>query len=412
MPGLPDRLRDAIMASRKTYSAPHEEAGRRAENHVADLLRSRQLDGWRVYTNLRIPDPLAGRRREIDFVILSRRSAFFVELKNWTGFVYLKGDTVFQERLHGKGTLDHGPLLADLRHKAALLDQYHRQRGAQKTLQLSPRLVFYSARAQLAESLAAREDVIFLDDLLAVMPTRPPHARSKGSLLNWLLEALLRLLGQREETNDQRRGPEIAPEDLTALDETLASLPTWDELEFYGGGRVSCDIRPTRGPSMPSLDRTTVARIDLEFERNPFAALFRTVPSEATLEGWRGERRKVRVKPDWRLTYRAAGDSEDSAVELRRLVRIDFGYSHRSRLRTPLSELNLGSTRAGTVKGAAEGVGVFVDIGAERDGLVYWRKIGTGDRDQLLAKYPVGSAVTVQIVKVDLARERIALRFE
>lgn len=412
MPGLTNRLRDAILASRKTYSAPHEEAGRNAENHVADLLRSRQFDGWRVYTNLRIPDPLAGHRREIDFVVLSKRSAFFIELKNWTGFIYMEGDRVFQERRYNKGTLDHGRLLAELQHKAALLDQYHRQRGAPKTLQLSPRLVFYSARAELDESLAARKDVIFLDDLLAVMPTPPPDERSKGSFLDWLLEALLRLLGQREETTAQRRGPELDPSDLTSLDGTLASLPTWDELEFYGGGRVSCDIRPTTGPGISSLDRGTVSRIDLEFERSPFAALFRTVPPEATLKGWRGERSKVRVEPDWRLTYRAAGDSEDSVVELRRLTGIDFGYSQLSTLRTPLSALNTGSARVGTVRGAAEGVGVFVDIGAEQDGLVYWRKIGTGDRDQLLARHPVGSTVTVHVVKVDLARGRIELSLE
>jgi len=76
--------------------------------------------------------------------------------------------------------------------------------------------------------------------------------------------------------------------------------------------------------------------------------------------------------------------------------------------RTPLNELQAGMKREGIVRNL-QPYGAFVDIGAERDGLLHISQVGEGFVQRLEDVLQVGQDITVWVRDVDERRGRIRL---
>jgi transcriptional accessory protein Tex/SPT6 len=80
-----------------------------------------------------------------------------------------------------------------------------------------------------------------------------------------------------------------------------------------------------------------------------------------------------------------------------------------SSIKRPLTDLRKGEQLEGWVKSTTD-FGAFVDIGAEKDGLIHRQNLGVGPVDRVEEVIRRGDRVIVEIINVDSERMRIGLR--
>ncbi|AOB30209.1 hypothetical protein AKI39_05140 [Bordetella sp. H567] len=335
--------------------------GHEAEHEVCNILAPRLIGtGWELVNGVRVPDPTARRRRELDFVFTSPTEAIIVELKNWTGEVSLdeSGDVV---QVNRKGeVVNGGKLFEDVAERAEILRLHHMSK-ARVPVKMRHFVVFYDPYGNLClhDEIAGRADVLRFDELRNRMPNG-----SEPFLLR-LLHALMGFFGFKLET---AKAPVPSPE-IVAFRQSLAELGGWDVIVLNGGLTLCGDIVSIIGKRPDDIergnfDRARLSHVAFDVDRGIVRSLFRAPDLDALATGTGRDASTTtwRVPTAAELTFHRAGDKTPSVYELRNMRSIQFGYQVKPKTTYSYEDFRVGMTVVGRVTSIND-KGVFIDIG-------------------------------------------------
>ncbi|CAB3706585.1 Nuclease-related domain [Achromobacter spanius] len=335
--------------------------GHEAEHEVCNILAPRLIGtGWELTNGVRVPDPTARRRRELDFVLTSPTEAIVVELKNWTGDVTLdESGGVIQVNRKGE-LVNHGRLFEDLAERAEILRLHHLSK-ARAPVRMRHLVVFYDpyGNLRLNDEIVARADVLRFDELRNVMPNGPEP------FLLRLLHALMRFFGFKVET-EKHPLPSV---DIVAFRQSLAELGGWDVIRLHGGLTLCGDILSISGKRPDQLedssfDRATLDSVEFDVDRSIVRSIFQT-PSpfaSATGKGRDASIKTWNVPTAAELKFHRAGDKAPTDYEIRNMESIQFGYQVRPKTAYRYEDFHVGMTVVGRVTSIND-KGLFIDIG-------------------------------------------------
>jgi hypothetical protein len=348
-----------------TYFDEASIASEADENYVAANLNRRFADtSWECRASVRVPDPTASRHTEIDFVITGPDRVILVELKSWTGFVYLdERGFVVQERRNGE--VFRSDLFGKLQDQAEVLRLFN---ASQRNMPvpISSYVVFCRPNLEIHESIEDRSDVLSFFQL--VERTGMPDEPESPGLVERILTAIMRLFGLERPTPARKKTP-AATEAILQFREMLLGLGSWDYVKLHGGQIVKGDIlvpdaTVARDVREHVLDRRTVEGIIVEVDRSVFKSLFRPPNPNARVlvHYWDSDTFELNVRPDTPFVVHQVGQSKPWSFELRNIEAACFGYTHRHKVRFTFDELQHDMLVVGKVTADSDH-GVFVDLG-------------------------------------------------
>ncbi|QMI49896.1 nuclease-related domain-containing protein [Burkholderia sp. MBR-1] len=357
------RIKEANKNSAAYYHDPRDTSlrGHEAEQEVCNQLAPRLIGtGWELVNGVRVPDPTARRRRELDFVITSPSEALVLEMKNWTGEVGLDEDgNVVQINRNGE-KINAGNLFNDVEERTEILRLHHSSTG-RAPVKLRHFVVFYDpyGNLYLRDDIANRGDVLRFDALSKLMPA------GEEPFLRRLLHALLRFFGfEPERVNAPAPSPEIL-----AFRQSLAELGGWDVLVLNGGLTLCGDIlsiagsRPDRA-EYAAFNRARMAHLEFDVDRSLVASIFRAPSPDAKVNGTArdGSVTTTSVPTAAEVTFHRSGDKKPSHYEVRNLQSAQFGYLAKPKTTYRYEDFSVGMTVVGKVA-AINDKGTFIDIG-------------------------------------------------
>ena len=292
---LNDRFEIVWRNKQRSFPVPKVSVGRAAELQVASLLDERVVHSSYDYVaGPRVPG--RKRRHEIDFVITTPNEIWLVELKNWSGFVGLDGGHVIQHRSGGRGVVDHGRLISDLRRKERALRNYLRPRVREVPTTWTV-LVFYNRSVALSEELVATDDmdVVRLPEFMSALP--PPDSKNL------------------EPVSDAIK--EVRP--------LLAALGSWDLMALHGGQIVSGDLV---GISVDELqDRDRFERLRTDVPRSILNIFRKKLQLTVRATERSGAECEFDLGFDETVRFHCAGQPRPEQFSLRDVEAIKFGYT-------------------------------------------------------------------------------------
>ena len=295
---------------------PEVRAGRVAELQVASILTDR-FSGtpYEFVAGVRVPYKKG--RREVDILITTPEEVWLVELKNWSGFVRFEDGRVIQHRGHGRGMVDHGRLLVNLRTKEGALKSYiKRETGAE--VETRNFLVFCNESAGISEELLEIDDIIVagLREFLSVLPA----ARADYGRIGRIFRGVF---GGGNPEKEERREP--VDECITRARKALAGLGTWDFLMLRGGRVLSGDVREISADGL--YNRADFRSIRVDIPRGLLRLFGPKQEPKAVARKRCGEDQEFLVGVDDVVVFHAAGQPKPSTFRLREVESISFGSS-------------------------------------------------------------------------------------
>ncbi len=385
---------------------PSVTLARRAARCCAHAALLPRLDaaGWRLDSDLLIPDPTAERWPLIPLVISSLEESTLVDL----------APAHLAEQA-----------LADLKDKANALRHHHKAQGggqaprfaravvalpdlallAPVDMGLSSQIKHFESGFGLRERLSrlrpsgsgptrGLDGVIPIEGLIGDLPATPLA----------ILEALLDRL-------DLRRPPlldghsVILGRPMERLHETLDGLARVDTIALRSGEVVWGEIASATVAGW-GVQRPDVRALIFSEVRNRLRAALRREGVEAILHPRRGFARRIRL-PDGPIHVELDGEGGRRLIEAREVAAIWLALGRRERPRLGWEALSAGMEVDGRAIGLARSV-LRVEIGAPAAALVPLSSLAGGeDREGLEARFEAGQAVRVRLVAVDPDRARI-----
>eukprot|EP00245_Coleochaete_scutata_P006356 TRINITY_DN20780_c0_g1_i1.p1 TRINITY_DN20780_c0_g1~~TRINITY_DN20780_c0_g1_i1.p1 ORF type:complete len:408 (+),score=76.01 TRINITY_DN20780_c0_g1_i1:158-1381(+) len=219
--------------------------------------------GVQFFQSVRIPDRVNRRRREIDFVILSRRELLVVEVKNWSGRVSMGADGRWCQ-VRKNNSLRWCPnVLEETKEKAQLLMDYILCRGVTIPDKfIAPRVVLVNANCS--------PDAVIADQPEILLPNEWESAICGSG------QAQQRIIGWFSSLVGGFTGSALSLETHRRLQDILGSAPTWDTLELTGmeqrvvkGDLVRFNGKPDDMAAVSSLPmRPSISRISVNLQRS------------------------------------------------------------------------------------------------------------------------------------------------
>lgn len=344
-------------------------AGMQAEYNTRKIINNKiKGSGWLFYNSVRIPDKYAGKRREIDFIIVSNNDVKVIELKNWSGSIEISNGDFIQHRRFDKGIVNHGNILKDLDDKCTVLGNYIEKETNTKE-DINRYLVFYNSGLSIPNELMKNNNVIKFDQLEQYLP-------DKNLTEDTVLVAILKLFGfKKEKTKDVV----AIPKRISKLKNALGGLGTWDTIELFGDQILIGDILTEGSKSLTTYgknitNRSSISSIEFDIDRNIIAALYRDQKNYMTITYRDGSVEKSSLDINKSLYYQGAGSKNIDKIELKHLKKLEFGYLKKPNLRPSWSDFKLNMVCEGKVRRIEE-YGVFIDIGAPRLALLHYSKL-------------------------------------
>ncbi|KAL3524544.1 hypothetical protein ACH5RR_017378 [Cinchona calisaya] len=191
---------------------------------VADRLE--KLYGGKAYVGLHIPDPDAAVRRNIDMVILTKREAVIVSVKNVSGMISIdrKDGAWICSPIAGVGHQKHNSPdqrlpdpVAEIKQQVSILESYLEQRGlALPEGYLSYKVICPNPNFRTTHPNLFPSEIITYDQWTQLKP------EPKNMLSGWIKGAF---------GGGKKEMQESLHEKLNFI---LCTAPTWDRLELKG----------------------------------------------------------------------------------------------------------------------------------------------------------------------------------
>jgi hypothetical protein len=249
-------------------------AGREAEDYLRKMVdENYSFKGCHSFSSKRVPRREGGRR-EIDLIVVTAKSLYVIECKNWAGTLTTarNGDGWIQKQnAQDSRPKEHKNELNWNALKMKLLVEYLRDRGIQiKPHQVSHKLIFMGKNFKiLSPEIANNPNVVTLDLLAEYLDNQnnklKPHEKLFSSVIGFLLN--------EEDKNKVMDGlsiERVGGEDHDRMIQEIGKLGTWDKIFLHGDKILSGDIIDSSVSNIfdkhskpPLLNRTKEIRIGL-----------------------------------------------------------------------------------------------------------------------------------------------------
>ncbi|XVF42885.1 hypothetical protein PTKIN_Ptkin01aG0401600 [Pterospermum kingtungense] len=216
---------------------------------IADRLE--KLYGGKVYVGLRIPDADTASRQNIDIVLVTKREATVISVKNLAGFVSINEDGSWTcKGGSGKRAEHHPDPVAGAKKQASILESYIEQRGVALTEgYFSYKVVIPDPKFSAICSKFPSE-VITYDQWVQLQP------EPKRTFSEWIKGAFR---GGEKETQESLH---------QQLNFILITAPMWDRLEVNGNRYVLGEFLEFKGKqedtlALRNIKRSKVSRLTI-----------------------------------------------------------------------------------------------------------------------------------------------------
>ncbi|KAL2921450.1 Homoserine kinase [Bienertia sinuspersici] len=193
--------------------------------------RLEKLYGGKAYVGLRIPDADSGSRQNIDLVLVTKREAVVICVKNMAGFVSVNSDGSWLCISEHKHKEEHHPdPVADAKRQALVLEEYLEQRGVSLPEgYLSSKVIISNPKFRTLDPDHFPPEVIQYDQWVHLKP------ESKGVFSGWIKGAFRAGKKDMQDSTHQQ------------LQSVLSTAPMWDRLELKGSKFVLGEFMEFKG---------------------------------------------------------------------------------------------------------------------------------------------------------------------
>ncbi|KAF5189393.1 plasma protein [Thalictrum thalictroides] len=213
--------------------------------------RLEKLYGGKVYLGLRIPDPDTGTRQNIDMVIVNKREAVVINVKNFSGFIQVDSDgSWICTRGNAHKTERHPDPVEETKKQVAILESYLEQRGvALPDGYISGKVVLPNPKSSSVYPFPP--EVISFDQWTKLKP------EPKSMLSGWI-------------NNPFRGGKKDMQESIhQQLEFILFTAPMWDRLELKENKNLLGEFLDFKGKSediqtLRNIKRSKVSRLIIQ----------------------------------------------------------------------------------------------------------------------------------------------------
>ncbi|KAJ8537027.1 hypothetical protein K7X08_035428 [Anisodus acutangulus] len=211
--------------------------------------RLEKLYGGKAHVGLQIPDQDSGSRQSIDLVLVTKREAVVVCVKNISGFVFVDKDGRWV-CTGGHKTEHLSDPVAEAKQLVPILESYLEQRGI--TLPegyLSCKVICSNPNFRTIVSDSFPAEVITYDDWIQLKP-------ESNMLSGWIKGAF-------------RGGKKMQESRYEKLNLVLSTAPMWDRLELKGNKFVLGEFLKFKGDNediqaLGNIRRSKVSRVTIQ----------------------------------------------------------------------------------------------------------------------------------------------------
>ncbi|KAL5767530.1 hypothetical protein ACOSQ2_014313 [Xanthoceras sorbifolium] len=193
--------------------------------------RLEKLYGGKAYVGLRIPDPDAGSRENVDIVLVTKGEAVVISVKNLSGFVTVNGDGSWVSESGGRHKAEvHPDPVEEVKKRASILESYLEQRGvALPDGYLSYKVMIPNPKFGAIYSNNIPPEVVTYDQWVKL------KSEHKTTVTGWIKGAFRGGKKEMQESINQQ------------LNFILSTAPIWDRLELKGNKYVLGEFLEFKG---------------------------------------------------------------------------------------------------------------------------------------------------------------------
>ena len=179
---LSDRFneRNQLNYTQKKIEDPEILAGRMAEKFLADLVDSNlRYKGANCFLNKRVPSREDGRRYEVDLMVLTKKQLNIIEVKNWSGHLFISDGKWKQQKRNGY-VIEHTNVLKYFVKKKSVIVKYLKEKGIDLPPDfISHKVILINNNLAVSRDIQKNPDVITRDGLNDFLRSRKGAAFSE-----------------------------------------------------------------------------------------------------------------------------------------------------------------------------------------------------------------------------------------
>ncbi|GLT76659.1 hypothetical protein SLA2020_483080 [Shorea laevis] len=230
--------------------------------------RLEKLYGGKAYVGLRIPDPDTGSRQTIDLVLVTKREAVVISVKNLSGIVSVSGDGSWVCEHEGRHRAERYPdPIVEVKKQASVLESYLEQRGVERGVALpegcfSYKVILSNPKFRTIYPDSFPSEVITYDKWAQLKP------EPKSLFSGWIKGAFSGGKKDMQESIHQ------------TLNFVLGTAPMWDRLEFKGNKYVLGEFLEFKGKQEDTMALRNIKRSKVSHLVIQKTSMFGLAPSK------------------------------------------------------------------------------------------------------------------------------------
>ena len=296
---------------------PEVEAGRNAERFLHGIITTnlKYKDSY-CFSGKRVKSKKEGRRFEIDLIVLTKKQLHVLEVKNWSGQLYMDGDSWIQEKRDGR-IIVHPNLTTYQAKKTQVLIEYLKKFNINiDSSYIRQKVLFINPNLHIDPTIISNPDVIPRDKLDNYLKSQ------KGtSLFENMLYSLIEICLDSEKSKIilEEVFKSMQSSEVNKAKSALSELRTWDRIKLNGGKILNGDAyyllinnRKIYLQNLPPEEK-----ILFNWKRNRFIGLINVVLDKP----W-GEtkvlNRTYQLNPKFdKIRFHSVGDEKPTSISLK-----------------------------------------------------------------------------------------------
>jgi len=304
----------------KTIEDPEVIAGREAEHYLRTVVKTNlKHKGSYCFPGKRVPSKKNKCRFEIDLIVLTKKQLHFLEIKNWSGELFLQQGQWIQKKRNGT-KIPHEDLTRHNNRKADAMMEYLATNGIQiDQSHISRKVIFWNKNLRIPSEIRNNPDVVpkqKLDEYL--------NSQKGASVGETLIHSVIELCLASEKSKKalKQMFHALPASQVKEAKEAFTNLRTWDRLKYHGGRIIPGDALSlhTNGKVTPLKNLGKGYKIKFKWTRNRFFGLVIALLSKQALGTAKSSENWIDLTPstDY-IKFHKAGVEKPTDIPLRKL---------------------------------------------------------------------------------------------
>ena len=220
-----------------------------------------------IFLNKRVPSGQAGKRKEIDVLVITRKQIHVIEVKNWSGKICSKGEKWLQIRRNGT-EVEHPNLTEYNDEKAKVLRKFFIKKGIEIPEEyFSQKVIFVNKNLEIEKKIADNPNIIDLKKIKSYV-----KAQKQVSFSEKVMCSIVEFCVGAEKAANlvDTLFQSLTNEKFTRLLTCVKNMATWDRVVLHGTKKINGDLLKiqTQNQKIRREDLSDVDQIDLTWTRN------------------------------------------------------------------------------------------------------------------------------------------------